>query len=60
MIDEDELQAKNPAQRKNLEIMSVEALGEYIDALRAEIERAEAMIADKQSARGAADAVFKS
>ena len=45
---------------KDLEIMSIEALGEYIDELKADIVRAEEMIALKEKARDGADAVFKS
>ncbi len=44
---------------KNLEVMSIEALEEFIGELQAEIERVRAEIANKQSARGAAEAVFR-
>ncbi len=44
---------------KDLEIMSIEALKEYIAGLRTEIERAEAAIDAKESHRAAADSVFK-
>ncbi len=44
---------------KNLEVMSIEALEEYIGELHAEIERIRAEIARKQVARGAAEAVFR-
>ena len=44
---------------KDLEIMSIEALKEYIAGLRTEIERAEAAIEAKESHRAAADSVFK-
>ncbi len=53
-----ETQKKKP-DVKNLEVMSIEALGEYIGELQAEIERIRAEIAKKQSARGAAEAVFR-
>ncbi len=45
---------------KNLEVMSIEALGEYIGELRDEIERVRNEIAKKKAARGDADSVFKS
>ena len=44
---------------KNLHIMGIAELNDYIADLKAEIERAEAMIESKQSARGAADSFFK-
>jgi uncharacterized small protein (DUF1192 family) len=45
---------------KDLDVMSINALTEYIAGLRAEIERAEAAIESKQSHRAAADSIFKS
>lgn len=44
---------------KDLEVMSVEALNEYIAGLEAEIERARAEIAKKQDSRAAAESVFR-
>jgi uncharacterized small protein (DUF1192 family) len=44
---------------KDLEVMSVEALKEYIAGLEAEIERARAAIAAKEDHRSAADSFFK-
>jgi uncharacterized small protein (DUF1192 family) len=44
---------------KNLEIMSMEALADYIGDLRAEIIRAESMIAAKEVARDGAEGVFR-
>jgi len=44
---------------KDLDVMSIEALTEYIAGLRTEIERAEAAIDAKESHRAAADSVFK-
>lgn len=44
---------------KDLDVMSIEALREYIASLEAEIERARASIAAKEQHRSAADAVFK-
>lgn len=45
---------------KNLEVMSIEALHEYIDELKVEIARVEEAIRGKESARDAADTFFKS
>jgi len=45
---------------KNLEVMSIEALGEYIEELEAEIARVREMIAAKEIARDGAESVFKS
>lgn len=59
MIDDDEDKPKQVPQPK-LEEMSIEALGEYIDELKAEIARAEEAIATKQGIRGEADSLFKS
>lgn len=44
---------------KDLEVMSIEALGEYIAELEAEIARAREVIADKSTARQDAETVFK-
>lgn len=44
---------------KDLDELSIEALGEYIVELKAEIARTEAAIAAKESARAGADAFFK-
>nr|WP_277395010.1 DUF1192 family protein [Magnetospirillum aberrantis] len=49
---------KKPAPR-NLETMGVAELNEYIKTLEAEIERARAAIAAKQSARAGAENFFK-
>ena len=40
--------------------MPIAALGEYIDELQAEIERAEAILKSKEAARDGAETVFKS
>ena len=45
---------------KDLEVMSVEALGEYIDELKEEIGRAELEIEKKKAALAGAEAFFKS
>ncbi len=47
------------AGKPDLQIMSVEQLQDYIAEMETEIARVRAAIAGKQSARGAADAVFK-
>lgn len=44
---------------KDLEVMSIEALGEYIEEMEAEIERVRAAIAAKQDWRSNADSFFK-
>lgn len=44
---------------KNLDEMSVTALKDYIADLEAEIARARAKIADKESARNGAEGFFK-
>jgi uncharacterized small protein (DUF1192 family) len=60
-MDTDDLEPPGkPNKPKDLEIMSVEALQEYIAELKAEIARAEAQVAAKQDHRKAADAFFKS
>jgi uncharacterized small protein (DUF1192 family) len=59
-MDLEDLEPRNrPAAKKNLEIMSVEALGEYIAVLEAEIARARDAIKAKQAARAGAESVFK-
>jgi uncharacterized small protein (DUF1192 family) len=58
-IDDLELRP-TPEKPKDLEIMSIESLKEYIAILKLEIERVETQIASKESHRNAADAVFGS
>jgi uncharacterized small protein (DUF1192 family) len=59
-MDTDELEpAKQKPQPRNLEIMSIEALGEYIEELKAEIVRVEGEIARKKAARAGAEAFFR-
>ena len=58
-LEDLEPRAKEP-QKKNLEIMSIEALKAYIGELEAEIARTRETIALKEKARTGADAVFKS
>jgi len=59
-MDIEDLEPKNKKpEPKNLEVMSIEALGEYIEELEAEIHRAKTEIASKEKAREGAEAVFK-
>ena len=44
---------------KNLEVMSLEALNEYIETLEEEIRRVQAVIAEKELARSVAEKAFK-
>ena len=61
MIDSDDLEIPQPvATVKDLEVMSIEALQEYIAEMESEIERARQAIKDKELARDSANAVFKS
>jgi uncharacterized small protein (DUF1192 family) len=59
---EEEEAVKKPVivAKPDLEIFSIEALNDYIVELNTEIERAKSAITGKNSARNAADAVFKS
>ncbi len=59
-MDTDELEPeKKKLEPKNLEIMSIEALGEYIGELEAEIARVREAVTAKQSAQAQADQFFK-
>lgn len=57
-LDDLEPPARKPAP-KNLDEMSIEALGDYIAGLEAEIARARAAIAAKRSSRQGAETFFK-
>ena len=60
-MDTDDLEPMAPkGGKKDLDEMSIDALGEYIDGLKAEIARAETAIEMKKAARAGADAFFKS
>ena len=60
-MDADDLEPrKKKPEVKNLEVLSIEALNDYIAELEAEIARVRETIRHKQSARAAADNVFKS
>ena len=59
-MDEEDLQPQpRKPDLKNLEVMSVEALEDYIAELEAEILRVRAEIANKQSAKSTAESVFR-
>ncbi len=58
-MDLDELEPAKKPEIKNLEVMSVKALEDYIAELRAEIARAQEAITGKQAARTGAESVFK-
>tara|TARA_B100000315_G_scaffold132608_1_gene122104 strand:- start:313 stop:495 length:183 start_codon:yes stop_codon:yes gene_type:complete len=59
-MDTDDLEPKKKKpEPKNLEEMSIEALGEYIAELEAEIARVRETIAGKEEARSGADQFFK-
>ncbi len=59
-MDTDDLEPekKKPAP-KNLEVLSIEALGQYIGELEAEIARAREAISAKQGAQSDAEQFFK-
>lgn len=44
---------------RNLAVLSIEALADYIAVLEAEITRTRDAVAEKESARQSADSVFK-
>ncbi len=59
-MDTDDLEPEKKIEKqKDLEIMSIEALGEYIADLEAEIERARGQIQEKEKARLGAESVFR-
>jgi len=60
-MDVDELEpVKKQPEKKNLDELSIEALGEYIEELKEEIARVEGVISLKQQARVGAESFFKS
>jgi uncharacterized small protein (DUF1192 family) len=60
MIEEEDLVPRNqPKKLKDLTLMGIAELEEYIAALEAEAARARAEIAAKQKQRGGAEALFK-
>lgn len=59
MFDDDLDPKKKPSKLKTLEPMSVDELQDYVEALKAEILRAEADIAKKKAYSQAASSFFK-
>ncbi len=60
-VDADDLEPqKKKPELKNLEVMSIEALNDYIGDLEAEIARVRETIKAKEAARQSADSFFKS
>jgi len=59
-MDQDDRHLSQPESvHKNLDDQSIAAIGDYIDALKQEIKRAEAVVQTKKAARTGAEAVFK-
>jgi uncharacterized small protein (DUF1192 family) len=59
-MDIDDLEPrKQPAKPKDLSLYSIEDLRTYVELLKAEILRAEDMIARKTSQKDAASSIFK-
>lgn len=59
MEPEDLEPRKQKPEKKNLEVLSIEALAEYIGELEAEIARVRETIAGKEAARQGAESFFK-
>ena len=60
-MDLDDLEPRNrPPQKKNLDVMSLDELDDYIAELKAEIARVEQEISKKKEHRDSADSIFKS
>jgi len=60
-MDTDDLEPpEKPKERPDLETLSIEALGELIEGLEAEITLIRNMINKKEQARSSADSIFKS
>jgi uncharacterized small protein (DUF1192 family) len=60
-MDTDDLEPKKKQfEQKNLEVMSIEALGEYIEGLETEIARVRASISFKNEAKKNGESAFKS
>lgn len=60
-MDTDDLEpVQKKADIRDLEVMSIEALHEYIQELETEIDRARTEIASKEKARSGAESFFKS
>jgi len=59
MDEEELLPRRKPAAPKDLTLLGIAELEEYITGLEAEIARAQAEIAEKQKHRGGAEALFR-
>lgn len=59
MDEEDLPQSKKPAPPKDLTLLGIAELDDYIARLRSEIARAEAEVAEKRKHRGGAEALFR-
>ncbi|HXP06775.1 MAG TPA: DUF1192 domain-containing protein [Stellaceae bacterium] len=59
MDEEDLAPAKKPAPLKDLTLLGIAELEDYIAGLQSEIGRAQAEIAEKKKHRGGAEALFK-
>ncbi|NQW01418.1 MAG: DUF1192 domain-containing protein [Rhodospirillales bacterium] len=60
-MDTDDLEpVKKKKPLKDLDVMSIEALGEYIEEMETEIARVREKIAFKEKARQGAESFFKS
>jgi uncharacterized small protein (DUF1192 family) len=59
MDEEELLPGRKPPPPKDLTLLGIAELEEYIAGLRGEIARAEAEIAEKRQRRGGAEALFK-
>ena len=59
MDEEELLPGRKPPPPKDLSLLGVAELEDYIAGLRSEIARAEAEIAEKRKHRGGAEALFR-
>jgi uncharacterized small protein (DUF1192 family) len=59
MDEEDLLPGKKPAPPKDLSLLGIAELENYIAGLESEIDRARAEIAEKRKHRGGAEALFR-
>jgi uncharacterized small protein (DUF1192 family) len=59
MDDEELLPSKKPPPPKDLSLLGIAELEDYVAGLEAEIARAQAEIAEKKKHRGGAEALFK-
>lgn len=59
MDDDDLLPTRKPAPPKDLSLLGIAELEEYVAGLESEIARAKAEIAEKRKHRGGAEALFR-